>query len=75
VNDDRTRLEAAVTELEGITERLAQDDLAKDELKALAERALSASAQVTELLPRIIREIERASEGSTPDGAPEPHKS
>lgn len=74
MNDDRSRLEAAVAQLEAITGRLGEDDVSRDELKDLAERALSASAQVTELLPRIIREIERASEGSGPDAPTEPHK-
>lgn len=63
MNDDRAQLQAAVERLEQITARLGADDVAQDELKHLAEEALAASATVTELLPRIIRQIERASEG------------
>lgn len=63
MNDDRDQLQAAVDRLEQITARLGADDVAQEELKQLAEDALAASATVTELLPRIIRQIERASEG------------
>jgi len=64
MTDDRTALATAVDRLESITARLGEGDVGADELKRLAEDALAASAQVTELLPRVIREIERASEGS-----------
>lgn len=63
MSDERTQLAEAVDQLEAITARLGDDGLEQDELKRLAEQALAASARVTELLPRIIREIERASEG------------
>lgn len=63
MSDERTQLAEAVGQLEAITARLGDDDVAQDELKRLAEQALAVSARVTELLPRIIREIERASEG------------
>lgn len=63
MSDDRTELAKAVERLEAVTARLGEDDVPGDELKLLAEEALTASARVTELLPRIIREIERASEG------------
>ena len=63
MSDERTQLAEAVDTLEAITARLGDDDLEQDELKRLAEQAMAASARVTELLPRIIREIERASEG------------
>lgn len=63
MSDERTQLAEAVDQLEAITARLRDDGLEQDELKRLAEQALSASARVTELLPRIIRAIERASEG------------
>jgi ABC-type transporter Mla subunit MlaD len=63
MSDERAQLEAAVDRLEAITARLAAGDVAQEELKRLAEGALAASATVTELLPRIIRQIERASEG------------
>ncbi len=65
MSDDRAQLEAAVERLEAITARLAEDDVDRDELKGLAEGALAASTSVTELLPRIIRQIERASEGTS----------
>lgn len=63
MNDDRQALAAAVERLEAVTERLGAADLAQEEWKSLAEAALAASAEVNELLPRVIREIERASEG------------
>ena len=63
MSDERTQLAQAVDTLEAITARLGDADLEQDELKRLAEQAMAASARVTELLPRIIREIERASEG------------
>lgn len=63
MSDERTQLAEAVDALEAITARLGDDGLEQDELKRLAEQAMVASARVTELLPRIIREIERASEG------------
>ena len=63
MSDERAQLEAAVDRLEQITSRLVADDVDHDELKRLAEGALAASATVTELLPRIIRQIERALEG------------
>ena len=63
MNDDRSALAAAVERLEAVTERLGADDLAAGEWKSLAEEALAASADVNELLPRVIRAIERASEG------------
>lgn len=63
MSDERTQLAQAVDTLEAITARLGDADLEQDELKRLAEQAMAASALVTELLPRIIREIERTSEG------------
>ncbi len=63
MSEERTQLAEAVDQLEAITARLGDDGLEQDEHKRLAEQALAASARVTELLPRIIREIERASEG------------
>lgn len=63
MSDERVELAQAVERLEAVTARLNEADVSKDELQRLAEEALAASARVTELLPRIIREIERASEG------------
>lgn len=73
MTDDRTALATAVDRLESITARLGEGDVGADELKRLAEDALAASAQVSELLPRVIRQIERASEGAVseePDPGP-----
>lgn len=66
MSDERQALQAAVERLEAITARLADDGVEPEELKRLAEAALTASAEVTERLPRVIREIERAAEGSGP---------
>lgn len=66
MSDERVALAAAVDRLEAITARLGDEDVPADELKRLAEDALAASAEVTERLPRVIREIERAAEGADP---------
>jgi len=66
MSDDRQALQEAVERLEAVTARLAQDGIDPDELKRLAEQALTASAEITERLPRVIRDIERAAEGSGP---------
>ncbi len=70
MTDERTALQAAVERLDAITARLGEAGLDHDELKRLAEDALTASAEITERLPRVIRDIERAAEGSGP-AAPE----
>jgi hypothetical protein len=70
VSDERANLTAAVERLEAITQRLEAERVDPDELKRLAEEALAASAAVTELLPRVIREIERAAEGTGPAPSP-----
>lgn len=72
MTDDRTALAAAVERLEALTSRLGAEGIEPDEVKQLAEEALAASAQVTELLPRVIRRIERASEGAN-TGEAEPN--
>ena len=66
MSDERDALRAAVERLEAITTRLGEEGVGPDELKRLAEEALTASAEVTERLPRVIRAIERAAEGSGP---------
>ena len=66
MSSDRANLAAAVERLESATARLGGETIDADELKRLAEEALAASAAVTELLPRVIREIERAAEGTGP---------
>lgn len=72
MNDERALLAAAVERLEVITARLADAGVPASDLKRLAEEALAASAEITERLPRVIREIERASEGASPDRDSEP---
>ncbi len=69
MSDARTALGAAVDELEAITARLAEPGLEGDALAELAEAAMRVSGRVSELLPQVIREIERAAEG-TADDAP-----
>ena len=66
MSEERANLAAAVERLEAVTAKLGADGVPADELKHLAEEALAASAAVTELLPRVIREIERAAEGTGP---------
>ena len=66
MSEERAGLAAAVERLEAVTAKLAADGVGADELKLLAEEALAASAAVTELLPRVIRQIERAAEGTGP---------
>lgn len=66
MSEERGRLAAAVERLETVTAQLGAEGVGADELKQLAEEALAASAAVTELLPRVIREIELAAEGTAP---------
>jgi hypothetical protein len=66
VSEERANLAAAVERLESVTAQLGAEGVGAEELKHLAEEALAASAAVTELLPRVIREIERAAEGTLP---------
>lgn len=66
MSEERASLAAAVERLEAVTAQLGAEGVGPDELKHLAEEALAASAAVTELLPRVIREIERAAEGAAP---------
>lgn len=71
MTDDRSALAAAVDRLEAVTARLGEADVDPHELKRLAEDALAASARITELLPQVIRQIERASEGASSESGPE----
>ena len=66
MSEERAHLAAAVERLEAVTAKLGAEGVPADELKHLAEEALAASAAVTELLPRVIPEIERAAEGIGP---------
>ncbi len=65
---ERELLEQAVVSLEELTAELqvgiADAEVAKD----LADRALALSAEISERLPRVIREIEDAAQGRTPGG-------
>ena len=62
MSDDRERLEQAVSELERITQQLAaSEDSAITQ--SLADEALRQSAIITEVMPRVVREIEDAAMG------------
>jgi methyl-accepting chemotaxis protein len=65
MSEQRVRLEQAVVQLEEVTAQL-RDGVADTELAArLADRALELSAQISEFLPRVIREIEDEAQGRT----------
>ena len=70
MSEERVNLAAAVERLEVVIAQLGAEGVGADELKRLAEEALAASAEVTELLPKVIREIERAAEGAGPSPRP-----
>jgi hypothetical protein len=53
---DRAALEAAAARLEEVSRRLRDDDIPPEELRALAEEALALGAEITERLPRAVRE-------------------
>ncbi len=58
MSEQRVRLEQAVVQLEELTAQL-RDGVADTELATrLADRALELSAEISEFLPRVIREIE-----------------
>jgi hypothetical protein len=63
VTDDRQALEAACARLEEVSRLLAEDQTEPDRVKALAEEALALSADITERLPRVLRQAEVESEG------------
>jgi hypothetical protein len=71
MSDDRSSLAAAVARLEEVTRRLETGEEAEAALKELADEALAASATIAELVPRVIREIERAAEGGLAADNPE----
>ena len=53
--DDDRALETAAERLGEVARRLGDDDVAPEELRALAEEALALGAQITERLPRALR--------------------
>ena len=53
--DDRDRLEAAAARLRDLASALAEPGLSPQELSALAEEAGVLSAEIGELLPRVLR--------------------
>ena len=65
MSEQRVRLEQAVVQLEEVTAQL-RDGVADTELATrLADRALELSAEISEFLPRVIREIEDEAQGRT----------
>lgn len=63
MTDDRQALEAACARLEEVSRELADEQTEPDRVKALAEEALALSADITERLPRVLRQAEVDSEG------------
>lgn len=53
---DLAALEAAAARLEEVSRRLRDEALPPEELRALAEEALAIGAEITERLPRAVRE-------------------
>jgi hypothetical protein len=49
-------LESAAARLEEVSRRLRDEDLESEELRALAEEALTLGAEITERLPRAVGE-------------------
>jgi hypothetical protein len=49
------RLAADAARLEEVARRLAEEDLAPDELRALADEALDLSARITDGVARLVR--------------------
>ena len=65
MSEQRVRLEQAVVQLEELTAQL-RGGVADTELATrLADRALELSAEISEFLPRVIREIEDEAQGRT----------
>ncbi len=62
MNDDRERLEQAVSELERVTQQLSSST-DSETAQSLADEALRLSAIITELMPRVVRELEDAAMG------------
>jgi hypothetical protein len=63
MSDDRAALEAACARLEEVARLLAGDGAEPEQVKSLAEEALALSSDITERLPRVLRQAEVESEG------------
>ncbi len=68
MSQERELLDQAVARLEQITTQLRDGVGDPDEARRLADAALEHSAEISERLPRVIREIEDAAQGRTPGG-------
>lgn len=65
MSEQRVRLEQAVVRLEEVAAQL-RDGVTDTELAtSLADQALALSAEISEFLPRVIREIEDEAQGRT----------
>lgn len=65
MSEQRVRLEQAVVRLEEVAAQL-RDGVTDTELATrLADQALALSAEISEFLPRVIREIEDEAQGRT----------
>ena len=56
--DEAAALEAAAARLEEVARRLGEDGVPPEELRALADEVLAIGAEITESLPRVLRESE-----------------
>jgi hypothetical protein len=65
VSEDHQALEAAAARLEEVAHLLADEGTDIEKVKGLAEEALALSAEITERLPRVIRQAESAAEGTS----------
>lgn len=63
MSESRERLQAAVADLEAVTAELQAGVDDHEAAVRLADRALELSAQISEYLPRVIRELEDAAQG------------
>ncbi len=70
MSSERTSLAAAVERMEALTAELREPTLDLDRRRELAEEALALSAEISERLPRIIREIEDAAGGQRSPASP-----
>lgn len=68
MSDERDRLQRAVERLEQVTEGLRSSGEDRERVDELADDALRLSAEISELLPRVIRQIEDAAQGRLSEG-------
>ncbi len=66
MSEERRQLEAAVSALERVTEQIRAAGGDAEQAGALADQAVALSAEISERLPRVIREIEDAAQGRSP---------